>query len=147
MTSIREMVRLADVEKAVEQLPGLQQQVDELQRQVTEQAERIESLRAQLGAVQTCAPADCTEARQLPECLREINSSRQTRCERLREAIDLIVAQHPNPTAITGKEVEKELERGGFTPMPKGRTVRTHLAAARTSMATHGRTENGQKSV
>ncbi len=135
MTSIREMLRLQAVERAVEQLPALKQQVEDLQG-------RLGALEVQCSH----ASAEQTAKRGLPDPLRRLNASRQGRCSRLREEIRSILAQCPNPDALTGKELAHALERAGFEPMPKDRTLRTHLAGARASMAAHGRTGNGQKS-
>ncbi len=137
------MVRLAELEKAVEQLPSLKQQVDALSRQVTEQAERIEGLQARIDN----APAHHVEPRQLPQRLQEINSARQRRCNRLREKIASILTQCQAPDALTGKEVAQALANVGFDPLPKERTVRLRLAEVRAEMATHGNTLNCQKSV
>jgi hypothetical protein len=115
-----------------------------------EQAQELSELRARVAALEarpSAMPSTHAEHRQLPERLRGINASRQARCNRLREAIASILAQRPGAEAITAKNVAQALGRAGFTPMPKDRTVRTHLAAARASMAAHGRTGNGQKSA
>ncbi|MHB1870902.1 MAG: hypothetical protein ACYCT1_08615 [Steroidobacteraceae bacterium] len=136
MTSIREMLRLQAVERAVEQLPALKQQVEDLQARVG----ALEVHHSQASTVQTAT-------RGLPDPLRQLNASRQGRCNRLREEIRSMLARRPNPHALTGKDVSRALERAGFEPMPSDRTVRLRLAEVRAEMATHGNTGNCQKTV
>lgn len=145
--------------------------VQSLERQVAEQADRIEALETQVhqlggrdgnvasasvGAPEIAQLAERVQrleaqiagtqhTRGAPKRLREINASRQTRCNGLREAIASIVAAHPHPESITAKEAEQALTRAGIAPMPRPRTVRLRLAEALAEMATHGNTGDCQK--
>ena len=63
--------------------------------------------------------------------LAELNASRQTHAQRLREAIASILAMDPRAHDLTAKEVRRALERRGFDRLPAERTLRLHLAAVR----------------
>lgn len=71
-----------------------------------------------------------------PAPLAELNASRQTHAQRLREAIASILATDPRAHDLTAKEVGRALKRGGFDRRPAERTLRLHIAAVRAATAT-----------
>jgi len=131
--AITELLRLQTVER----------ELIDARRQIAEQAQRIQTLETRLTAARPAPGA----AREIPDPLRQINASRQTRCDALRAAIGNVLAMASAPESITAKGVAQELERSGFEPMPRDRTVRLRLAEVRAEMATHGNTGNCQKTV
>ncbi|MGB6487553.1 MAG: hypothetical protein WBE91_11770 [Steroidobacteraceae bacterium] len=86
---------------------------------------RVEALEAQIAG------------RPAPAPLAELNASRQTHAQRLREAIASILVADPTAHDLTAKEVGRALERRGFDRLPAERTLRLHLAAVRAATAAH----------
>lgn len=121
-----------------------------VERLAQEQARELADLRARVDAVEAGAtgtqPAH-TEPGQLPERLREINSTRQTACNALRAAIRRIVTHASDPGSITAKAVAQALRRAGYDPLPSERTIRLRLAEVRAEVATHGNTAYCQKTA
>lgn len=100
--------------------------VQALERQVGEQARRIEALETQRASTQRVQSM-------APEPLKTRNATRIAKARQLHAAIEGILAASAEPDALTAKEVGKALDGEKFTPLPARRTVAAHLAQLRSN--------------
>lgn len=78
--------------------------------------------------VETLEAERRSAAARQPRSLEAYNAERRANFERRRIEIARILAAHPN---FTAKEVGKELEHSGLTPLPAERTLRLDLQMLR----------------